>query len=84
LVAARQTKEQQARQQKGGGSCAAGISVCADPDVGGDRQHTDRPQHGKTRSFSAQDELVQARFLHLQSLVDLFTGAWRRMATRVM
>jgi outer membrane protein TolC len=31
--------------------------------------------------FSAQDELVQARFLHLQSLVDLFTalgGGWQQ------
>ena len=31
--------------------------------------------------FSAQDELVQVKYLHLQSLVDLFTalgGGWQQ------
>ena len=47
LVAAQQTQEQQARQQEAVNRARRALSIRADANVGGHREHPDRAQHRK-------------------------------------
>jgi NodT family efflux transporter outer membrane factor (OMF) lipoprotein len=80
LVAARQTKEQQARQQKAVDLARRAFQF-AQTQMSAGTVNILTVLNTENALFSAQDELVQARFLHLQSLVDLFTalgGGWQQ------
>ena len=80
LVAARQTKELQARQQKAVDLARRAFQF-AQTQMSAGTVNILTVLNTENALFSAQDELVQARFLHLQSLVDLFTalgGGWQQ------
>ncbi len=80
LVAARQTKEQQARQQKAVDLARRAFQF-AQTQMSAGTINILTVLNTENALFSAQDELVQARFSHLQSLVDLFTalgGGWQQ------
>jgi NodT family efflux transporter outer membrane factor (OMF) lipoprotein len=80
LVAARQTKELQARQQKAVDLARRAFQF-AQTQMSAGTVNILTVLNTENALFSAQDELVQARFQHLQSLVDLFTalgGGWQQ------
>ncbi|MDP9007112.1 MAG: efflux transporter outer membrane subunit [Pseudomonadota bacterium] len=80
LVAARQTQEQQARQQKAV-ELARRAFQYAQTQMSAGTVNILTVLNTENALFSAQDQLVQARYLHLQSLVDLFTalgGGWQQ------
>jgi outer membrane protein, multidrug efflux system len=80
LVAARQTKEQQARQQKAVDTARRAFQY-AQTQMSAGTVNILTVLNTENALFSAQDELVQVQYLHLQSLVDLFTalgGGWQQ------
>jgi multidrug efflux system outer membrane protein len=80
LVAARQTKEQQIRQQKAVDTARRAFQY-AQTQMSAGTVNILNVLNTENALFSAQDELVQIQFLHLQSLVDLFTalgGGWQQ------
>ncbi|MGO9934204.1 MAG: efflux transporter outer membrane subunit [Steroidobacteraceae bacterium] len=80
LVATRQTLEQQVRQQDAVNKAARAFQFAqTQMDAGVVSILT--VLNTENALFSAQDELVQIQYLHLQSLVDLFTalgGGWQQ------
>jgi multidrug efflux system outer membrane protein len=80
LVAARQTKEQQVRQQKAVDTARRAFQY-AQTQMSAGTVNILTVLNTENALFSAQDELVQIQYLHLQSLVDLFTalgGGWQQ------
>jgi NodT family efflux transporter outer membrane factor (OMF) lipoprotein len=80
LVAAQQTKEQQARQQKAVDVARRAFQF-AQTQMSAGTVNILTVLNTENTLFSAQDELVQIQYLHLQSLVDLFTalgGGWQQ------
>jgi multidrug efflux system outer membrane protein len=80
LVAAQQTKEQQARQQKAVDVARRAFRY-AQTQMSAGTVNILVVLNTENTLFSAQDELVQIQYLHLQSLVDLFTalgGGWQQ------
>lgn len=80
LVAARQTKEQQIRQQKAVDTARRAFQY-AQTQMSAGTVNILNVLNTENALFSAQDELVQVQYLHLQSLVDLFTalgGGWQQ------
>jgi outer membrane protein, multidrug efflux system len=80
LVAARQTKEQQLRQQKAVDTAQRAFQY-AQTQMSAGTVNILNVLNTENALFSAQDELVQVQYLHLQSLVDLFTalgGGWQQ------
>lgn len=80
LVAARQTKELQARQQRAVDLARRAFQF-AQTQMSAGTINILTVLNTENALFGAQDELVQARFQHLQSLVDLFTalgGGWQQ------
>jgi multidrug efflux system outer membrane protein len=80
LVAARQTKEQQVRQQKAVDTAQRAFQY-AQTQMSAGTVNILTVLNTENALFSAQDELVQVQYLHLQSLVDLFTalgGGWQQ------
>jgi multidrug efflux system outer membrane protein len=80
LVAARQTKEQQIRQQKAVDTARRAFQY-AQTQMSAGTVNILTVLNTENALFSAQDELVQVQYLHLQSLVDLFTalgGGWQQ------
>jgi multidrug efflux system outer membrane protein len=80
LVAARQTKEQQLRQQKAVDTARRAFQY-AQTQMSAGTVNILTVLNTENALFSAQDELVQVQYLHLQSLVDLFTalgGGWQQ------
>ena len=80
LVAARQTKEQQVRQQKAVDTARRAFQY-AQTQMSAGTVNILNVLNTENALFSAQDELVQVQYLHLQSLVDLFTalgGGWQQ------
>jgi outer membrane protein TolC len=80
LVAARQTKEQQIRQQKAVDTARRAFQY-AQIQMSAGTVNILIVLNTENALFSAQDELVQIQYLHLQSLVDLFTalgGGWQQ------
>jgi len=80
LVAARQTKEQQHRQQTAVDTAQRAFQY-AQIQMSAGTVNILTVLNTENALFSAQDELVQLQFLHLQSLVDLFTalgGGWQQ------
>jgi len=80
LVAARQTKEQQIRQQKAVDTARRAFQY-AQTQMSAGTVNILNVLNTENALFSAQDELVQIQYLHLQSLVDLFTalgGGWQQ------
>jgi outer membrane protein TolC len=80
LVAARQTKEQQIRQQKAVDTARRAFQY-AQTQMSAGTVNILTVLNTENVLFSAQDELVQVQYLHLQSLVDLFTalgGGWQQ------
>jgi NodT family efflux transporter outer membrane factor (OMF) lipoprotein len=80
LVAARQTKEQQIRQQKAVDTARRAFQY-AQIQMSAGTVNILTVLNTENALFSAQDELVQVQYLHLQSLVDLFTalgGGWQQ------
>ena len=80
LVAARQTKEQQIRQQKAVDTARRAFQY-AQTQMSAGTVNILTVLNTENALFSAQDELVQIQYLHLQSLVDLFTalgGGWQQ------
>jgi NodT family efflux transporter outer membrane factor (OMF) lipoprotein len=80
LVAARQTKEQQRRQQTAVDTAQRAFQY-AQIQMSAGTVNILTVLNTENALFSAQDELVQVQFLHLQSLVDLFTalgGGWQQ------
>jgi multidrug efflux system outer membrane protein len=80
LVAAQQTKEQQARQQKAVDTARRAFQY-AQTQMSAGIVNILTVLNTENTLFSAQDELVQIQYLHLQSLVDLFTalgGGWQQ------
>jgi outer membrane protein, multidrug efflux system len=80
LVAARQTKEQQVRQQKAVDTARRAFQF-AQTQMSAGTVNILTVLNTENTLFSAQDELVQVQYLHLQSLVDLFTalgGGWQQ------
>jgi multidrug efflux system outer membrane protein len=80
LVAARQTKEQQFRQQKAVDTARRAFQY-AQTQMSAGTVNILTVLNTENALFSAQDELVQVQYLHLQSLVDLFTalgGGWQQ------
>jgi NodT family efflux transporter outer membrane factor (OMF) lipoprotein len=80
LVAARQTKEQQIRQQKAVDTARRAFQY-AQTQMSAGTVNILIVLNTENALFSAQDELVQIQYLHLQSLVDLFTalgGGWQQ------
>ncbi len=80
LVAARQTKEQQVRQQKAVDTARRAFQY-AQTQMSAGTVNILTVLNTENALFSAQDELVQVQYLHLQSLVDLFTalgGGWQQ------
>ncbi len=81
LVAAQQTAEQQTRQQDGGGNRARRAYEFAQTQMSAGTVNILTVLNTENALFSAQDELVQVNYLHLQSLVDLYTalgGGWQQ------
>jgi len=80
LVTAQQTKEQQLRQQKAVDLARRAFQY-AQTQMSAGTVNILTVLNTENALFSAQDQLVQARFLHLQSLVGLFTalgGGWQQ------
>jgi outer membrane protein, multidrug efflux system len=80
LIAAQQTQEQQARQQKAVDTARRAFQY-AQTQMSAGTVNILTVLNTENTLFSAQDELVQIQYLHLQSLVDLFTalgGGWQR------
>jgi outer membrane protein, multidrug efflux system len=80
LVAAQQTKEQQLRQQKAVDVARRAFQF-AQTQMSAGTVNILVVLNTENTLFSAQDELVQIQYLHLQSLVDLFTalgGGWQQ------
>jgi multidrug efflux system outer membrane protein len=80
LVAAQQTKEQQARQQEAVERARRAFQF-AQTQMSAGTVNVLAVLNTENALFSAQDELVQIQYLHLQSLVDLFTalgGGWQQ------
>jgi multidrug efflux system outer membrane protein len=80
LVAAQQTREQQARQQEAVNKAARAFQF-AQTQMSAGVVNILTVLNTENALFSAQDELVQVQYLHLQSLVDLFTalgGGWQQ------
>jgi outer membrane protein, multidrug efflux system len=80
LVAAQQTKEQQARQQEAVERARRAFQF-AQTQMSAGTVNVLAVLNTENALFSAQDELVQIQYLHLQSLVDLYTalgGGWQQ------
>jgi multidrug efflux system outer membrane protein len=80
LVATQQTQEQQARQQKAVDTARRAFQY-AQTQMSAGTVNILTVLNTENALFSAQDELVQIQYLHLQSLVDLFTalgGGWQQ------
>ena len=80
LVAARQTADQQKRQQDAV-TMARRAYEFAQKQMSAGTVNILTVLNTENALFSAQDELVQVNFLHLQALVDLFTalgGGWHQ------
>jgi len=80
LVAAQQTKEQQTRQQEAV-SRARRAYQFAQTQMSAGTVNILTVLNTENALFSAQDELVQVQYLHLQSMVDLYTalgGGWQQ------
>jgi outer membrane protein, multidrug efflux system len=80
LVAAQQTLEQQSRQQEAVDRARRAFEF-AQTQMSAGIVNILTVLNTENALFSAQDELVQVQFLHLQSLVDLFTalgGGWQQ------
>jgi NodT family efflux transporter outer membrane factor (OMF) lipoprotein len=80
LVAAQQTQEQQTRQQEAVNKAARAFQF-AQTQMSAGVVNILTVLNTENALFSAQDELVQVQYLHLQSLVDLFTalgGGWQQ------
>jgi outer membrane protein, multidrug efflux system len=80
LIAAQQTKEQQARQQEAVDKARRAFQF-AQTQMSAGTVNVLAVLNTENALFSAQDELVQIQYLHLQSLVDLFTalgGGWQQ------
>jgi multidrug efflux system outer membrane protein len=80
LVAAQQTQEQQARQQEAVNKAARAFQF-AQTQMSAGVVSILTVLNTENALFSAEDELVQVQYLHLQSLVDLFTalgGGWQQ------
>jgi len=80
LVAARQTAEQQKRQQDAVNTARRAFEF-AQKQMSAGTVNILTVLSTENALFSAQDELVQVNYLHLQALVDLFTalgGGWNQ------
>ncbi|HWX80498.1 MAG TPA: efflux transporter outer membrane subunit [Steroidobacteraceae bacterium] len=80
LVATQQTQEQQARQQDAVDKARRAFQF-AQTQMSAGVVNILTVLNTENALFSAQDELVQVQYLHLQSLVDLFTalgGGWQQ------
>jgi outer membrane protein, multidrug efflux system len=80
LVAAQQTLEQQQRQQDAVNKARRAFQF-AQTQMSAGVVNILTVLNTENALFSAQDELVQVQYLHLQSLVDLFTalgGGWQQ------
>jgi NodT family efflux transporter outer membrane factor (OMF) lipoprotein len=80
LVSARQTDEQQARQQDAVNKARRAFQF-AQTQMSAGTVNILIVLNTENALFSAQDELVQVQFLHLQSMVDLYTalgGGWQQ------
>ena len=80
LVAAQQTQEQQSRQQEAVNKAARAFQF-AQTQMSAGVVNILTVLNTENALFSAEDELVQVQYLHLQSLVDLFTalgGGWQQ------
>jgi NodT family efflux transporter outer membrane factor (OMF) lipoprotein len=80
LVAARQTAEQQRRQQDAVATARRAFEF-AQTQMSAGVVNILTVLNTEDALFSAQDELVQVNYLHLQALVDLFTalgGGWHQ------
>jgi multidrug efflux system outer membrane protein len=80
LVEAQQTQEQQTRQQEAVKQARRAFQF-AQTQMSAGTVNILTVLNTENALFSAQDELVQIQFLHLQSLVDLYTalgGGWQQ------
>jgi outer membrane protein, multidrug efflux system len=80
LVAAQQTKEQQTRQQDAVNKARRAFQF-AQTQMSAGTVNILTVLNTENALFSAQDELVQIQYLHLQSMVDLYTalgGGWQQ------
>jgi multidrug efflux system outer membrane protein len=80
LVATQQTAEQQQRQQQAVGTARRAFEF-AQQQMSAGTVNILTVLNTENALFSAQDELVQVKYLHLQALVDLFTalgGGWQQ------
>ncbi len=80
LVAAQQTKEQQTRQQEAVNRARRAYQF-AQTQMSAGTVNILTVLNTENALFSAQDELVQVQYLHLQSMVDLYTalgGGWQQ------
>jgi outer membrane protein, multidrug efflux system len=80
LVAAQQTQEQQTRQQEAVSKARRAFQF-AQTQMSAGTVNILTVLNTENALFSAQDELVQIQFLHLQSMVDLYTalgGGWQQ------
>jgi len=80
LVAAQQTKEQQTRQLEAVNRARRAYQF-AQTQMSAGTVNILTVLNTENALFSAQDELVQVQFLHLQSMVDLYTalgGGWQQ------
>jgi multidrug efflux system outer membrane protein len=80
LVAAQQTQEQQTRQQQAVTKARRAFQF-AQTQMSAGTVNILTVLNTENALFSAQDELVQIQFLHLQSMVDLYTalgGGWQQ------
>jgi outer membrane protein, multidrug efflux system len=80
LVAAQQTQEQQTRQQEAVKQARRAFQFAQTQMTAG-TVNILTVLNTENALFSAQDELVQIQFLHLQSMVDLYTalgGGWQQ------
>jgi outer membrane protein, multidrug efflux system len=79
LVAAQQTQEQQSRQEEAVSKARRAFQF-AQTQMSAGTVNILTVLNTENALFSAQDELVQVHYLHLQSLVDLYTalgGGWQ-------
>jgi multidrug efflux system outer membrane protein len=79
LVAAQQTQEQQTRQQDAVNKARRAFQF-AQTQMSAGTVNILTVLNTENALFSAQDELVQVQYLHLQSIVDLYTalgGGWQ-------
>ncbi len=80
LVAAQQTEEQQTRQQEAVNRARRAFQF-AQRQMSAGTVNILTVLNTENALFSAQDELVQIQYLHLQSMVDLYTalgGGWQQ------